>query len=144
MRTSGTVKRVWRLGRLGGLGVLGVALAGGCGPGVSTSPRPTGANSAAEPTVRVVAADADRVPTDVGRAAANLGWGVRNPREVVMPDDRVMQIETAEVAPGRVELRALVMPFGDPLRETQFLQELARVLRGPRAREYGGRFELPP
>lgn len=63
--------------------------------------------------------------------------------ELAMPDARVLTIHATQSSPGVLSLAVTVHPFSDRPREDDFLNELVRVLAGPPAREYGGRFELP-
>ncbi len=88
-----------------------------------------------------------RLDDDLPRAASNLGWAALSTgdnRRLLLPDDRVMTIRAVETSPGTLEVQAMVTPFGDPRYERLLLDELARLMKAPPARAYGGRFELPP
>ena len=111
-------------------------------------------------------ADFDRLGADIPRAVRNCHWALLRLRRhaaaqspaappatsaaaarisasALLPNERGATIAARAEADGQITVAFRVGHRGDSGAERRFLKELAKVLRGKRARQYRGRFEWP-
>lgn len=97
---------------------------------------------------------ADRLPMDFRRAASSLGWAVQSVRRdaatgiwrvtLQLPNEQFVHVEATPVDGDRWRMSASNPLRADDPAADAYLDALARTLRQPPARQYGGHFELPP
>jgi hypothetical protein len=102
-------------------------------------------------------ADPARLADDIGRAFSDIHWGTLYIREnpdragddpivraaALVDDGRRVLVAAWPAGQEQVRVAVRVGEFGHARAQQQFINALAKRLRGKPKRQYGGHFELP-